>query len=75
MKTRSDEWFKEINQGERETKNTYKFPTVRFPSRDLVLAGHRQMDRIHHHTVPRRLCGSRGRRYAVRRVQQTLVIA
>lgn len=35
--SRSDEW---------ETGDTYEFPTVRFPSRDMGPVGHRQMD--HH---------------------------
>lgn len=55
--------------------SAYEFSTVGLPSRDLVLAGHGQMDRIDHHAVPRRLCGSRWRRYAIRRIQETLVVA
>ena len=54
---------------------TYEFPTVRFPSRDLVLAGHGQMDRVDHHAVPRRLRGRRRRRDAIRGIQKTLVVA
>lgn len=33
------------------------------------------MDRIHHDAIPRRLRGGRRRRYAVRRVQKTLIVA
>ena len=53
----------------------YEFSAVCLPSRNLVLAGHGQMDRIDHHAVPRRLCGSRWRRYAIRRIKETLVVA
>ena len=72
--SRSGEWLKEINQDEWETGNTYEFPTVRSPSRGLVLAGHRQM-RIHYRTVPRPLCRSRRRRHTIRRIREVLVTA
>jgi len=55
--------------------STYEFSTVRFPSRDLVLAGHGQMNGIDHHTIPRRLCGRRRGCDAIRRIQETLVVA
>jgi hypothetical protein len=64
-----DEW------GEWGIERAYEFPTVRLPGRDLVLAGHGQMDRVDHHAIPRRLRGSRWRRHAIRRIQETLVVA
>lgn len=53
----------------------YKFPTIRLPGRNLILAGHGQVNGIDHHAIPRRLCGGRWRRYATRRIQETLVVA
>ena len=64
-----------MGRGGGELGGAYEFPTVRLPSRDLILAGHGQVDGVDHYTVPRRLCGSRRRRYTVRGIQQTLIVA
>ena len=53
----------------------YEFSTVRLPSRDLVLAGHGQMNGVDHNTIPRRLGGRRWRRDATRGIQETLIVA
>jgi len=52
-----------------ELGGAYQFPPVRFPGRDLILTGHGQMDGVHHYTVPRGLCGSGWRGYAIRGIQ------
>ena len=64
--------MKIIGRGREE--NAYEFPTICFPSRDLILAGHGQMDSVHHHAVPRRLRGSHRGRNTIRRIQKTLII-
>jgi len=53
--------------------NAYEFPTVCFSSRDLLLAGYRQIDRIH--TIPRRLRCNLLKCYTIGRMQETLVVA
>jgi len=53
--------------------NAYEFPTVCFPSRDLLLAGHRQIDRIH--TTPCLLRYSLRERCTIDRIQETLIMA
>jgi len=55
--------------------STHEFSTVRFPGRDLVLTGHGQMNGVDHHAIPRRLCGRRRGRDAIRGIQETLVVA
>jgi hypothetical protein len=61
-----DEW---------EGGSAYELPTVRLPSRDLVLARHSQMDRVDHHAVPRRLRSGRRGRDTIRGIQETLIVA
>ena len=56
-------------------RSAYEFPTVRLPGRYLVLAGHGQVDGVDHHAVPRRLRGGGWRCYAIRRIQEALVVA
>lgn len=34
-----------------KVQKTYQLPTIGFPGRDLIFAGHREMDRVHHHTI------------------------
>lgn len=52
--------------------DTYKLSAVSFPCRNLILAGHRQMNSIDHDTVPG---GCSWGRDTVGRVEQTLIVA
>lgn len=45
---------------------TYQFSTIRFPGGNLILAGHGEMDGVHHHAVTR--C-RRWRRDAIRGIE------
>ena len=56
-------------------QTAHQFPTVSLPRRNLVLAGHRKVDGVNHDTIPHGLRRGCWRCHAVRRVEESLIVA